>query len=81
MMINPSRADLENADLDMIIAGTEDNIMMVEGEMKEGVGSRKLEAIQFGHQGNQETLRAQIELERAGNHRAAEYSHELTMMI
>ncbi|MFA5541270.1 MAG: polyribonucleotide nucleotidyltransferase, partial [Bacteroidales bacterium] len=33
--INPSLKELENAELDLIVAATKDNIMMVEGEMKE----------------------------------------------
>ena len=34
-VINPTRSAMEQSDMDMIIAGTVDNIMMVEGEMKE----------------------------------------------
>ncbi|MDD2569492.1 MAG: polyribonucleotide nucleotidyltransferase [Bacteroidales bacterium] len=78
MMINPSRADLENADLDMIIAGTEDNIMMVEGEMKEVSEAEMLEAIQFGHQEIKKHCRAQIELRNElGITGPREYSHEV----
>ncbi|MFO7616651.1 MAG: polyribonucleotide nucleotidyltransferase, partial [Bacteroidales bacterium] len=44
LVINPSRADLDGADLDIIIAGTEDNIMMVEEEMKEVAEADMLEA-------------------------------------
>jgi polyribonucleotide nucleotidyltransferase len=33
--VNPSRSDMEKSDMDFIIAATEKNIMMVEGEAKE----------------------------------------------
>ena len=35
MMINPTRTQIAKSDMDFIIAATEKNIMMVEGEAKE----------------------------------------------
>ena len=43
--INPNFSEMEEADLDMMVAATEENIMMVEGEMKEVSESVMLEAI------------------------------------
>ncbi len=48
--LNPKEEELENADLDIMLAATEDNIMMVEGEMKEVDEEDLIEAIQFGHE-------------------------------
>ena len=44
-LVNPTFAQKEEADLDIIVAATMDNIMMVEGEMKEVSEAEMLEAI------------------------------------
>ncbi|MBN2595756.1 polyribonucleotide nucleotidyltransferase [Labilibaculum sp.] len=77
MMINPSRTELETADLDMIIAATMDNIMMVEGEMSEISEAEMLEAIKFGHEAIKVQCQVQIELaELTGKTVKREYCHE-----
>lgn len=48
--VNPSISDAERADLDIIVAATDKNIMMVEGEMKEVSENDMLEAIKFAHE-------------------------------
>lgn len=48
-IINPTNTELQGADMDMIIAGTIDNIMMVEGEMNEVSEDDMLQAIEAGH--------------------------------
>jgi len=48
--INPTRTELEAADLDMIVAATMENIMMVEGEMDEVSEAEMLEAIKIAHE-------------------------------
>ena len=60
--INPTISDLENADIEMIIAGTLDNIVMVEGEMKEVAEKDMLEAIKIAHEAIKLQCQAQIEL-------------------
>nr|WP_320117216.1 polyribonucleotide nucleotidyltransferase [uncultured Marinifilum sp.] len=77
MMINPTRTQLELADLDMIVAATMDNIMMVEGEMDEVSEAEMLEAIKFAHEAIRVQCQAQIELtELVGKTEKREYCHE-----
>ncbi len=61
-VINPGITELESADINMIIAGTLDNIVMVEGEMKEVSEQEMLEAIQKGHEAIKLQCQAQIDL-------------------
>ena len=49
-VINPGFADGARADLDLMVAATEENIMMVEGEMNEVSEHDMLEAIKFAHE-------------------------------
>jgi polyribonucleotide nucleotidyltransferase len=50
LIVNPSISDLEKSDLEMIVAATEKDILMVEGEMKEISEAEMLEAIKFAHE-------------------------------
>ena len=61
-VINPSLSELEDADLDLIVAATMENINMVEGEMREVSESAVLEALKFAHEEIKEQCKAQIEL-------------------
>lgn len=74
---NPTTEDLAKADLDMIIAATLDNIMMVEGEMQEVSEDDMLEAIKFGHEEIKKQCQAQLDLRaEVGVEGFREYSHE-----
>ncbi|HSG67442.1 MAG TPA: polyribonucleotide nucleotidyltransferase, partial [Bacteroidales bacterium] len=61
-IINPTISQLEDADLDLMVAATMDNINMVEGEMKEVSEADVLEALKFAHEAIKEQCQAQIEL-------------------
>ena len=61
-VINPGFADTERADLDLMVAATEENIMMVEGEMKEVSEHDMLEAIKFAHEEIKKHCRVQKEI-------------------
>ena len=50
MVINPTFEQCDHADLELMVAATYDNIMMVEGEMKEVPESVMLEAIKAAHE-------------------------------
>ena len=77
MVINPSTAGIKEADLDIIIAGTIDNIMMVEGEMHEASEADMLEAIRLGHEEIKKHCQVQIELRNElGITGPREYCHE-----
>ena len=76
-VINPSFNQLAEADLDIMVGATYDNIMMVEGEMKEVSESVMLEAIKFAHQEIKKHCKVQMELmEETGKTAKREYSHE-----
>lgn len=62
MKINPSPAEMENSDMDFIIAATEKNIMMVEGESKECQEEDLILAIETAHTAIRRQVAAQEEL-------------------
>ena len=62
LMINPGFEDNKRADLDLMVAATEENIMMVEGEMNEVSEHDMLEAIKFAHEEIKKHCRVQKEL-------------------
>lgn len=75
--INPTFSELASADLDIMVAATLDNIMMVEGEMKEVSEAVMLGAIKFAHEEIKKQCQAQIELmEAVGKTTKREYCHE-----
>jgi len=61
-LINPDRSDLKNADIDIIIAATKENVMMVEGEMDECSEAELVAAIKEGHEAIKVQCDAQLEL-------------------
>ncbi|KPL26503.1 MAG: polynucleotide phosphorylase, partial [Bacteroides sp. SM1_62] len=76
-MINPTFKQLEEADLDIIVGATEENILMVEGEMNEVSEKDMLGAIQFAHEEIKKHCRVQKELAaEVGKETKREYSHE-----
>ncbi len=61
-IINPSRTDLALCDLEFIIAATEKNIMMVEGEANECQEEDLIKAIELGHEAIKVQIKAQADL-------------------
>ena len=61
-VINPTFSEMENADLELMVAATEENIRMVEGEMKEVPEDVMLDAIKFAHEEIKRHCRVQKEL-------------------
>ena len=61
-VINPTFSEMKDADLELMVAATEENIMMVEGEMNEVPESVMLEAIKFAHEEIKKHCRVQKEL-------------------
>ncbi len=59
-IINPTFSQLEESDMDLVISGSEDSIMMVEGESSEISEEDMIEALKFGHN----YIREIIELEK-----------------
>ena len=60
--INPNFSEMKNSDLELMVAATEENIMMVEGEMNEVSEHDMLEAIKFAHEEIKKHCRVQKEL-------------------
>ena len=76
-VINPTFAELEKADMDIMVAATLDNIMMVEGEMKEVSEADLLEGLKVAHEAIKVHCQAQLELmEAAGKTVKRTYCHE-----
>ncbi len=77
-VINPTFAQLEKADMDIMVGATIDNIMMVEGEMKEVSELDLLEAMKAAHEAIKVQCQAQLELmEEVGSTVKREYCHEV----
>jgi polyribonucleotide nucleotidyltransferase len=77
-VLNPSQADMEKSDMDMMIGATKDSVVMVEGEMKEISEKEMVEAIAFGHEAIKVQIDAQLALaEKVEKSKVKrEYSHE-----
>ena len=76
-VINPTFAQLATADLEIMVAATIDNIMMVEGEMKEVSEEVLLEAMKVAHEAIKVHCQVQIELmEAVGKTVKRTYCHE-----
>jgi polyribonucleotide nucleotidyltransferase len=77
LIVNPTFSQLKQADLDIMVGATLDNIMMVEGEMNEVSEAEMLEAIKFAHEEIKKQCQAQIELtEEVGKTVKRKYCHE-----
>ena len=64
-IINPTRAQLEESDMDMMIGASADSVMMVEGEMDEISEEEMTEAIKFAHEAIKVQCAAQERLAKA----------------
>ncbi|MEO8711918.1 MAG: polyribonucleotide nucleotidyltransferase [Parafilimonas sp.] len=75
MVINPSRSQLAKADMDFMIAATEKNLMMVEGESKECSEEDLVNALQLAHDAIRVQIKAQQELrDKVGSTSKREYA-------
>ena len=76
-VINPTRAQLLESDIDMMIGASADSVMMVEGEMKEISEEEMVEAIKFAHDHIKVQCAAQLKLAEAfGRKEVREYPNE-----
>lgn len=78
--VNPKLSEREQADLDIMVAGTEKNIMMVEGEMNEIYEEDMTEALKVAHASIQEHCKAQKQLasQVPKAQKKREYDHEIS---
>ncbi len=76
-VINPTFSQMKDVDLDIMVGGTIDNILMVEGEMKEVSEEVMLNAIKFAHEEIKKHCAVQIELSKElGKDVKRTYCHE-----
>jgi polyribonucleotide nucleotidyltransferase len=61
-IVNPTRSELKEADLEFLIAATQNNLMMVEGEAKECAEADLVKALQLAHDAIRVQIKAQEEL-------------------
>src|ERR1700744_1877752 len=61
-VLNPTAAQMENSDLDLVVAGTQEGVLMVESEAQELSEETMLGAVTFGHKNFQPVIDAIIEL-------------------
>src|SRR6478736_10461086 len=62
IVVNPSRSQMEKADMDFMIGATEKNLMMVEGESKECSEEDLVKALELAHDAIRVQINAQKEL-------------------
>ena len=73
-VINPSRAQLQESDIDMMVGASADSVMMVEGEMDECSEEEMADAIKFAHEAIKTQVAAQVKLAKAvGKKEVREY--------
>ena len=77
-VINPTYVQLQKADMDLMVGATEENIMMVEGEMKEVQETDLLAALKAAHEAIKPMCQLQKELAKElGTDVKREYCHEV----
>jgi polyribonucleotide nucleotidyltransferase len=77
-VVNPSSSQLKLADIDLMVGATYDNILMVEGEMKEVSEAEMLEALKLAHETIKIQCKAQMEfMEEVGKTVKRVYCHEV----
>lgn len=77
-IVNPTLEEMEQSDIDCIIAGTKENIVMLEGEMEEISEDEMVEIIKIAHEAIKEQCQFQLDLaaEIPKSSPKREYSHE-----
>jgi polyribonucleotide nucleotidyltransferase len=73
-VINPTHAQLDESDLDLVIAGTEEAVTMCEGSGLEVSEEAMIGGIEAGHRAIQEICRAQKELKRLAGKPTMEFA-------
>lgn len=77
LIINPSTSQMASASLDLIVAGSMKDIVMVEGEANEVSEEEMLEALALAHEAIKVQCQAQLDLQDlVGSNKKIEYAHE-----
>ncbi len=76
-VVNPTATQLQDADIDLMVGATFENILMVEGEMKEVAEADMIEALRIAHDAIKIQCKAQMEFAaEVGTTVKREYNHE-----
>jgi polyribonucleotide nucleotidyltransferase len=65
MVLNPTLAQLEDSQLDLVVVSTKEAIVMIEAGANEAPEDIVMQGIEFGHQANQPIIRLQEQLQQA----------------
>ena len=76
LVVNPTLSQMDDSLLDLIVASSKENIVMVEAGAKEVSEEILLEAIKLGHEANQELIKLQEELQRTYSKAKVEVEHK-----
>ena len=76
LVVNPTLPQMDDSLLDLIVASSKENIVMVEAGAKEVSERILLEAIKLGHEANQELIKLQEELQRTYSKAKVEVEHK-----
>ncbi|HUX47837.1 MAG TPA: polyribonucleotide nucleotidyltransferase, partial [Dehalococcoidia bacterium] len=76
LVVNPTLPQMDDSLLDLIVASSKENIVMVEAGAKEVSEEILLEAIKLGHETNQELIKLQEELQRTYSKAKVEVEHK-----
>ncbi|MTI31561.1 polyribonucleotide nucleotidyltransferase [Xanthovirga aplysinae] len=77
-IVNPTPDQMEEASIDLIVAASYDNILMVEGELEEASEEEMLEGIKVAHEAIKEQCKVQMELtQELGKTEKRTYEHEI----
>jgi polyribonucleotide nucleotidyltransferase len=76
LVINPSYSELTNCDLNFVVAGTKDAIVMVEGGAEEVPESEVLDALFFAHQELQALIQLQLQLQAKAGRKKMAFTRE-----
>jgi polyribonucleotide nucleotidyltransferase len=72
-VLNPTQEQMKTSDLDLVVAGTSDAVLMVESEAKELSEEQMLGAVMFGHAGFQPVIDAIIRLAERSSREPREF--------
>ena len=78
MVLNPTLAQLEESELDLVVASTSDRVIMLEARASEVQEDIVTEAIKFGHEANQDIIRLQEQMREAVSKPKIQVSHPAT---
>jgi polyribonucleotide nucleotidyltransferase len=74
LVVNPKQSDMERSDLDLVVAGTQEAILMVEAGAKEVSEQLLVDALQMAHEAIGEICRALLELREAAGKPKVEFT-------